>query len=97
MSAERSAVFAAAGSGAGQEVADPDTGSRREAAIARQVRARALVAGSRPGDIAAQIAAECGSSRIRAYRLAHGTALADVVAQVRARYEADGPPGAAVQ
>ena len=65
-------------------------GTRQEAAVARQVRARELVAGRAQADIAAAIASECGSSRIRAYRLALGIALADVVAQVRARYEADG-------
>jgi hypothetical protein len=64
--------------------------SRQEVAAARLIRARELVAGTPPGRIAAAIAAECGSSRIRAYRLALGIALADVVAQVRARYAADG-------
>jgi transcriptional regulator with XRE-family HTH domain len=78
--------------GTGQQTSGAETGSRQEAAVARQVRARALVAGTQPADIAAEIASQCGSSRIRAYRLAHGIALADVVAQVRARYEADGRP-----
>ncbi len=78
--------------GTGQQAAGTEAGSRQEAAVARQVRARALVAGTQPADIAAEIASQCGSSRIRAYRLAHGIALADVVAQVRARYEADGRP-----
>ena len=100
MSAERSAVVAvpedatsqqeiAAGAGCPQELIML-TPSRSEAAAARQIRARALVSGAQPADIASAIAAQCGCSRIRAYRLALGNALADVVAQVRARYEADG-------
>ncbi len=67
-------------------------GTRGGLAVARQVRARALAAGRSPADIAAAVALECGTTRIRAYRLALGVALADVVAQVRARYEADGRP-----
>lgn len=63
---------------------------RSEAALARLIRARSLVAGVAPAQIAASIANQCGCSAIRAYRLALGIALADVVAQVRARYEADG-------
>src|ERR1022692_2173814 len=35
---------------------------------------------------------EFGTTSIRAYRLAFGVALADVVAQVRARYAAEGRP-----
>ncbi len=58
--------------------------------MARLIRARELVLGARPADIAALISSQCGTSKIRAYRLALGIALADVVAQVRARYEADG-------
>jgi tetratricopeptide (TPR) repeat protein/transcriptional regulator with XRE-family HTH domain len=66
---------------------------RSDAAVAaRLVRARGLVHGVPPAEIAATIVGECGTSRIRAYRLALGIALADVVAQVRARYEADGRP-----
>lgn len=65
-------------------------GSHSDAAIARQIRARGLAAGRRPADIAAAIAATCGTTRIRAYRLALGISLADVVAQVHARYDADG-------
>lgn len=65
-------------------------GSRQDVATARLIRARGLVAGAQPAQIAALIADRCGNSRIRAYRLALGSALADVVAQVRARYEADG-------
>jgi hypothetical protein len=93
VSAERSAVVAAAddldGPGAEPEFAGLG-GSRHEVAAARLIRARELVAGTPPAQIAAAIASQCGSSLIRAYRLALGIALADVVAQVRARYEADG-------
>jgi tetratricopeptide (TPR) repeat protein len=68
--------------------------SRRELSVARQVRARELVSGTPPDGIAAQIRSECGTTMIRAYRLALGIALADVVAQVRAWYQAEGrkPP-----
>lgn len=99
MSAERSAIAAVAAGGSQEGIAaEADCGSdttllgagRPEVATARQIRARALVAGLPPAQIAAAIASECGSSRIRAFRLALGIALADVVAQVRARYEADG-------
>jgi tetratricopeptide (TPR) repeat protein/transcriptional regulator with XRE-family HTH domain len=66
---------------------------RSDAAVAaRLVRARGLADGVPPAEIAAEIVGQCGTSRIRAYRLALGIALADVVAQVRARYEADGRP-----
>ncbi|MEP7024632.1 MAG: hypothetical protein ABJB47_12705, partial [Actinomycetota bacterium] len=71
---------------------------RRELALAREIRAREMVAGKRPADIAAIIRAECApdfcTTWIRAYRLALGIALADVVAQVRAWYVAEGrkPP-----
>ncbi len=67
---------------------------QHELALARQVRASQLAAGAEPGQVAEAILAECASSfgttRIRAYRLALGIALADVVAQVRARYLAEG-------
>ncbi len=68
--------------------------ARRELPVARQVRARELVAGTPPDGIAAQICSECGTTMIRAYRLALGITLADVVAQVRAWYQAEGrkPP-----
>ena len=90
MSAERSAIVAASDDLDGQGI-EPELGdSRHEVAAARLIRARELVAGTTPAQIAAAIASECGSSMIRAYRLALGVALADVVAQVRARYEADG-------
>jgi tetratricopeptide (TPR) repeat protein len=58
--------------------------------VARQVRARGLATGCPPAEIAAAIAAACGTTRIRAFRLALGVSLPDVVAQVQARYEADG-------
>ena len=99
MSAERSAIAAVAAEGSQHVIAaEADCGSDAtllnargpEVATARQIRARALVAGLPPAQIAAAIVSECGSSRIRAFRLALGIALADVVAQVRARYEADG-------
>jgi hypothetical protein len=67
-------------------------GGQGELAVARQIRARALAAGQGPAEIAAAIADDCGMTRIRAYRLALGVPLADVVAQVGARYEADGRP-----
>jgi hypothetical protein len=78
-------------SGSGEVVA---LASRRELSVARQVRARELVSGTPPGGIAAQIRSECGTTSIRAHRLALGIALADVVAQVRAWYHAEGrkPP-----
>lgn len=65
-----------------------------DVAVARQVRARGLAAGQRSPEIAAAIVSACGITKIRAYRLALGVSLADVVAQVHARFEADGrePP-----
>ena len=63
--------------------------AHRELAAARQVRARELVAGTPPDGIAARIRSECGTTMIRAYRLALGIALADVVAQVKAWYQAE--------
>jgi hypothetical protein len=92
VSAERSAVASAPPDA--ERGADAALGvvsaSRQEVATARLIRARALVAAIPAAQIAALIAGQCGSSQIRAYRLALGIALADVVAQVRARYEADG-------
>jgi len=64
--------------------------AHRELAAARQVRARELVAGTPPDGIAARIRSECGTTMIRAYRLALGIAPADVVVQVKAWYQADG-------
>lgn len=68
-----------------------------EAVVARRLRARGLVAGWSTPRIATAIREECrgyGTTWIRAYRLALGITLADVVEQVRARYEAQGrqPP-----
>src|SRR5580658_9456899 len=77
--------------GSGEVVA---LAARRELSVARQVRARELVVGTPPDGIAARICSECGTTMIRAYRLALGITLADVVAQVRAWYQAEGrkPP-----
>jgi hypothetical protein len=75
---------------AGRAGCDP----QQEIFLARQIRARGLVAGLRPGQIAEKIHDECGpaagTSWIRAYRLALGISLADVVAQVRAWYVSEG-------
>jgi transcriptional regulator with XRE-family HTH domain len=61
---------------------------------ARRLRARGLVARQTPPQIASLIMDECGprfgTTWIRAYRLALGITLADVVEQVRAWYEAQG-------
>jgi hypothetical protein len=92
MSAHRSGETAGAVPGPDRPALPAGPAGPADAAIARQVRARALVAGAEPAAIAAQIVRRCGTSRIRARRLALGIALADVVAQVRARYEADGRP-----
>jgi hypothetical protein len=66
----------------------------QEIFLARQIRARGLVAGLQPGQIAEKIHDECGpaagTSWIRAHRLALGISLADVVAQVRAWYVSEG-------
>jgi tetratricopeptide (TPR) repeat protein len=62
--------------------------------IARRIRARGLVAGQPPAAVAAAIRDQCGprygTAWIRAYRLALGIALTDVVEQVRAWYEHEG-------
>jgi tetratricopeptide (TPR) repeat protein len=67
---------------------------RKEADLARRIRARGLALGHAPPQIARDIHAACapihGTSRIKAQRLAHGIALSDVVAQVRALYELEG-------
>ncbi|MBO0770113.1 MAG: hypothetical protein J2P35_01495, partial [Actinobacteria bacterium] len=72
----------------------PEAGSRQEVVVARAIRARGLVAGHPPARVAADIYDECagefGTTWVRAYRLAHGIALADVVAQVKAWYESEG-------
>jgi hypothetical protein len=68
--------------------------AQQEIFLARQIRARGLVTGLLPGQIARKIHEECGpaagTSRIRARRLALGISLADVVAQVRAWYVSEG-------
>ena len=67
---------------------------QKEAIIARRIRARGLAAGRTAAAIAAAIHDECepifGTTWIRAYRLACGTALADIVEQLKARYEHEG-------
>jgi transcriptional regulator with XRE-family HTH domain len=69
-------------------------GARQEIFLAREIRAKGLVVGLTPGQIAARIHDECapaaGTSWIRARRLALGISLADVVAQVRAWYVSEG-------
>lgn len=69
---------------------------RRETDVARRIRAHGLARGRCPVDIAREIHEQCGplfgTSRIKAHRLAHGVALSDIVAQVRALYEIDGKP-----
>jgi hypothetical protein len=68
--------------------------ARQEIVMAREIRANALVAGLSAAQIADEIHARsgpvAGTSRIRAYRLALGVSLADVVAQVRAWYASEG-------
>jgi hypothetical protein len=67
--------------------------AQQEIFLARQIRARGLVTGLPPGQIARKIHEECGpagTSWIRARRLALGISLADVVAQVRAWYVSEG-------
>jgi len=82
----------------GDPAAIPDGETRQEISVARTIRAQHLVLGCTPAEIAAVIHDQCepvfGTTRIRAYRLARGIALADVVAQIRARYAAEGrtPP-----
>ena len=62
--------------------------ARQEFVVARETRAAGLVGGLNTAQIAAEIHDRCaplaGTSRIRAYRLALGVSLADVVAQIRA-------------
>src|SRR4051812_19486664 len=66
----------------------------KETEIARQVRARGLAAGRSMAQIAEDIQDACaklfGTTRVKAHRLAHGIALADVIEQVRALFERDG-------
>jgi len=98
MSAERNALAAALDADQAGGEPRPDLVlvgvARQELALAREIRARELVTGTSPAGVAAAIVAECGpvhgTTRIRARRLALGIALADVVAQVRAWYVAEG-------
>ena len=66
--------------------------------MARAIRAHCLASGQPPAQIALIIHSQCsppfGTTLVRAHRLALGIALADVVAQVRARYVREGrtPP-----
>ncbi|MEN3539286.1 XRE family transcriptional regulator [Microbispora sp. ZYX-F-249] len=66
----------------------------RETEIARRIRARGLAAGRSLAQIAEEIHNDCGpqfgTTRIKAHRLSHGVALADVIEQVRALFERDG-------
>ncbi|MCK2217977.1 XRE family transcriptional regulator [Actinomadura sp. ATCC 31491] len=68
----------------------------RETEIARRIRAKGLAAGRTSAQIADEIHEACASqfstSRIKAHRLAHGIALADVIEQVRALFERDQKP-----
>jgi len=70
--------------------------ARQEFVVAREIRAAGLVGGLNTAQIAAEIHDQCaalaGTSRIRAYRLALGVSLADVVAQIRAWYASEGRP-----
>ena len=62
--------------------------------MARAIRAHCLASGQSAADIALMIHSQCGpafgTTLVRAQRLALGIALADVVAQVRARYVNEG-------
>jgi tetratricopeptide (TPR) repeat protein len=68
--------------------------ARQEISMARAIRAHCLAAGQSASDIAVMIHSQCGpafgTTLVRAQRLALGIALADVVAQVRARYVSEG-------
>ena len=72
--------------------------ARQEISMARAIRAHCLASGQSPAEIALIIYGQCGpafgTTLVRAHRLAQGIALADVVAQVRARYVSEGrtPP-----
>jgi hypothetical protein len=70
--------------------------ARQEFVVAREIRAAALVSELNTAQIAAEIHDRCaplaGTSLIRAYRLALGVSLADVVAQIRAWYASEGRP-----
>ena len=61
--------------------------TQQEFVVARETRTTGLVGGLNTAQIAAEIHDQCGplagTSRIRAYQLALGVSLADVVAQIR--------------
>jgi tetratricopeptide (TPR) repeat protein len=83
----------------GDGAPEPGTGeARQEVFMARGIRAQCLADGLPPAEIALAIHERCqptfGTTLIRAHRLGLGIALADVVAQVRARYVTEGrlPP-----
>jgi hypothetical protein len=90
--------LAGAPDGGTNPAAPPDGEIRQEISVARRIRAQCLASGRTPAETAAVIHDQCGpvfgTTWIRARRLALGIALADVVAQIRARYEAEGrtPP-----
>ena len=68
--------------------------ARQEISMARAIRAHCLASGQSAAQIALIIHSQCspafGTTLVRAHRLALGIALADVVAQVRARYVREG-------
>ncbi|WP_188192261.1 helix-turn-helix transcriptional regulator [Nonomuraea sp. SYSU D8015] len=68
----------------------------RETEIARRIRAKGLAAGRTSAQIADEIHEACmahfSTTRIKAHRLSHGIALADVIEQVRALFERDQKP-----
>ena len=80
--------------GAGGAQAPAGLEARQEISMARAIRAHCLASGQSAEDIALMIHSQCGpafgTTLVRAQRLALGIALADVVAQVRARYVNEG-------
>ncbi len=69
---------------------------RKEADLARRIRAMGLALGHAPPRIAQAIHEECapvfGTSQVKSHRFAQGVALSDIVAQVKALYEVEGKP-----
>jgi tetratricopeptide (TPR) repeat protein len=88
------AAPARAGAGGAQGQGPAGLEARQEISMARAIRAHGLACGQSVADIALMIHSQCGpafgTSLVRAQRLALGIALADVVAQVRARYVNEG-------
>jgi transcriptional regulator with XRE-family HTH domain len=78
----------------GRLITPPGGEARQGIVLAREIRAMGLVARLSTAQIADEIHDRCGqvagTSRIRAYRLALGVSLADLVAQVRAWYASEG-------